>query len=85
ENQVTQTIMKERFDLVVLATGMAPATREEKAPVDLACDLNGFVLGEQKIPGVFGAGCCTAPMDVAGCVQNATAVALKAIQATVGR
>ncbi|MGQ9824142.1 MAG: FAD-dependent oxidoreductase [Desulfotomaculales bacterium] len=85
ENQVTQTIMKERFDLVVLATGMAPATREEKAPFDLACDLNGFVLGEQKIPGVFGAGCCTAPMDVAGCVQNATAVALKAIQATVGR
>lgn len=85
EDQVTQKIMKERFDLVVLATGMAPATLDAKAPVDLLYDENGFVVGEQKVPGIYGAGCVSKPMDVAACVQDATAAALKAVQSTVGR
>ncbi len=83
EDQETQKLMKEKFDLVVLATGMAPATREVKAPADLVYDENGFVVG--GAPGIYSAGCVSRPMDVASCVEDATAAALKAIQSTVGR
>ncbi|MEW6424384.1 MAG: CoB--CoM heterodisulfide reductase iron-sulfur subunit A family protein [Bacillota bacterium] len=85
EDQVSLKVIKEKFDLVVLATGMAPATRDEKAPVDLVYDANGFIVSEQNTPGIYGAGCVGRPMDVAACVQDATAAALKAIQSTVGR
>jgi len=85
EDQVSLQVMKERFDLVVLATGMAPATRDEKAPVELVYDANGFVVTGQNVSGIYGAGCVCRPMDVAACVQDATAAALKAIQSTVGR
>ncbi|WP_027718701.1 CoB--CoM heterodisulfide reductase iron-sulfur subunit A family protein [Desulfovirgula thermocuniculi] len=83
EDQVTQKLMKERFDMVVLATGMVPATREARPPVEMAFDGNGFVVGGAN--GVYGAGCVHRPMDVASCVQDATAAALKAIQSTLGR
>lgn len=83
EDQVTQKLMKERFDMVVLATGMVPTTREYRPPVEMVYDGNGFVVGGAN--GVYGAGCVHKPMDVASCVQDATAAALKAIQSTLGR
>ncbi|MCL4439449.1 MAG: heterodisulfide reductase subunit A, partial [Firmicutes bacterium] len=83
EDQVNQELMKEKFDLVVLATGMVPMTREMKASVDLVYDANGFVVGSK--PGIYGAGCASRPMDVASCIQDATAAALKALQSSVGR
>jgi quinone-modifying oxidoreductase subunit QmoA len=67
-------------DLVVLATGMPPATTGLPG---VAYDANGFATGAAgKIP-VFAAGCAKKPVDVAGAVQDATGVALKAIQALV--
>lgn len=83
EDQVTQKLMKERFDMVVLATGMVPTTREVKPPVEMAYDGNGFMVDGAN--GIYGAGCVHKPMDVASCVQDATAAALKAIQSTLGR
>jgi quinone-modifying oxidoreductase subunit QmoA len=84
EDQSTGKILREQFDLVVLATGMAPSTSVEKAPGEAAYDDNGFMLADQK-PGMIGAGCARRPSDVASSVQDATAAALKAIQATFRR
>lgn len=83
EDQTAQQVMKEKFDLVVLATGMVPATKEARAPVGLVYDAYGFAVDGD--PGICPAGCVSRPMDVASCVQDATAAALKAIQSAVGR
>jgi quinone-modifying oxidoreductase subunit QmoA len=71
--------------LVVLATGMVPSTAAEKVPAAVAYDDYGFILSESGVPGIVGAGCVKRPVDVATSVQDATAAALKAIQATVRR
>lgn len=85
EDQATGKILKEQFDLVVLATGMVPNTASDKVPLQMAYDDMGFLLPNGGTPGVVGAGCVTSPMDVASCVQEATGAALKAIQATSRR
>ena len=82
EDQTTGKILKDQFDLVVLATGMVP-----NAPTftfqgrEVATDDSGFILANQATAGIIGAGCAKQPVDVATCVQDATAAALKAIQA----
>lgn len=83
EDQIAQKITDEKYDLVVLATGMAPTTREYKIPAGVAYDEDGFVASEPQVPGIYAAGCTKRPMDVAACVQDATAAVLKAIQSTV--
>jgi quinone-modifying oxidoreductase subunit QmoA len=85
EDQSTGTILREEFDLVVLATGMVPGTAAEKIPAEAAYDESGFVLASQPVPGIVGAGCVRKPVDVSASVQDATAAALKAIQATCRR
>jgi quinone-modifying oxidoreductase subunit QmoA len=85
EDQSTGRILKDQFDLVVLATGMVPSSATDKIPVDAAYDENGFILANQPTSGMVGAGCVRTPVDVATSVQDATAAALKAIQATCRR
>lgn len=85
EDQSTGKVLKEPFDLVVLATGMVPSTAVDKIPADIGYDENGFILSNQETPGIIGAGCVKRPVDVATSVQDATAAALKAIQATFRR
>lgn len=85
EDQSSGKILKDQFDLVVLATGMVPASATDKVPAEAACDEHGFMLGEQPTGGIIGAGCVKKPVDVATSVQDATAAALKAIQATFRR
>ncbi len=82
ENQATGRILKDQFDLVVLATGMVPnappfTVQDAKVPTDDS----GFILASPAVAGIIGAGCARQPVDVATCVQDATAAALKAIQA----
>lgn len=84
EDQETGRILTDGFDLVVLATGMVPNPVEGQFPVVPATDDNGFILAEQEIAGIIGAGCAKRPVDVSTSVQDATAAVLKAIQA-VGR
>lgn len=85
EDQATGKILKEQFDLVVLATGMVPSSATTKAPADLMYDEHGFILADQALSGIVGAGCVKQPVDVATSVQDATAAALKAIQALCRR
>jgi quinone-modifying oxidoreductase subunit QmoA len=65
-------------DLVVLATGMPPAA---SGLPGVAYDANGFATGPAGAVPVFAAGCAKKPLDVAATVQDATGVALKAVQA----
>ncbi len=68
-----------KFDMVVLATGMVPNTINIEAP-DVPKDKFGFILRDDAVRGIYGAGCVRRPTDVATSVQDATAAAIKAIQ-----
>jgi quinone-modifying oxidoreductase subunit QmoA len=82
EDSLTGKLMKNEVELVVLATGMKPATKN--LPVDNAVvDANGFLHfngNGKKHPGQTGCGVITEPKDVASTVQEATGSVLKAIQ-----
>ena len=71
-----------KVNLVVLATGMAPALSAEpiEGGVALQRDQHGFLAEEQRQAGLFAAGCAKRPVDVAECVRDATGAALQAIQ-----
>jgi len=69
-----------RFDMVVLATGVVPNTADAPVPMDLEYDQYGFLSGKTGIDGVFAAGCATHPCDVSRTTKESTAAALKAIQ-----
>ncbi|VAX20802.1 Anaerobic respiratory complex protein QmoA [hydrothermal vent metagenome] len=74
----------QEFDLVVLATGMAPsgAGSQPMAPLDE----NGFIaLDPYNETGVVAAGVARQPFDVTSSIQDSTSAALKAIQAGVTR
>ncbi len=98
--EVDNTLIGEKItvnvDMVVLATGMVPSTKEE-AGVNLAyrqgpalIDLelfNGFADSnficfpyETRRTGVYAAGCVRQPMNMASCEEDAAGAALKAIQ-----
>ncbi len=80
EDQATGKILRDDFDLVVLAAGMVPSTAREKIPAQAAYDQGGFLL-RGNTPGIIGAGCVKSPADVSSSVQDATAAVLRAIQA----
>ncbi|MDI6710206.1 MAG: CoB--CoM heterodisulfide reductase iron-sulfur subunit A family protein [Thermoanaerobacterales bacterium] len=79
EDQLAGEVIHPEVDMVVLATGMAPAAKPAGGAA--ALDADGFVASED---GVVGAGCARKPMEVASTVRDATAAALKAIQAVAG-
>jgi len=86
EDQATGKILNDQFDLVVLATGMVPNSPTiEVSGTTVGLDDSGFMLTSQAVSGVIGAGCVKQPVDVASCVQDATAAALKAIQSACRR
>jgi quinone-modifying oxidoreductase subunit QmoA len=81
EDTLSGEPVRRRVDLVVLATGMAPAPRGEvEVEGGLASDDSGFLLEEPSPGGMFAAGCARRPTDVATCVRDATGAALKALQ-----
>jgi quinone-modifying oxidoreductase subunit QmoA len=79
ENAVTGEKIQEKVDMVILATGMAPAIQTEGAALGLQMDSNGFLLGDADA-GMIAAGCAKKAADVVTSNQSATAAALKAIQ-----
>lgn len=79
EDQLAGEVIHPEVDMVVLATGMAPAAKPAGGAV--ALDADGFVVSGD---GIIGAGCARKPMEVAATVRDATAAALKAIQAVAG-
>lgn len=84
ENTQTGKQIRDRFDMVVLATGMVPNKPTMEGLPEVCYDDYGFMVSDEGKAGIFGAGCVKKPVDVATCVQESTAAALKAIQ-TVAR
>jgi len=81
EDSLTGNIIKNKVELVVLATGMEPTVKE--LPVDKSLiDENGFFIKNGN--GMISCGVCTEPKDVASVVQEATGSVLKAIQKIKG-
>ncbi len=86
ENAVTGEKIRKTVDLVVLATGMQPTTANAKLPADeLKYTEDGFIINDFEQGGMFAAGCANKPADVVSSNQNATGMALKAIQTLVRR
>lgn len=84
EDTLTGTRLKEKFNMVVLATGITPVGVGAGVKVDgVSKDEDGFLTGEQERPGFIGAGCAKRPVEVAASVRDATSAALKAVQACV--
>ncbi len=73
-------LRQEEADLVVLATGMVPASRDDRLPFGVQLDPDGFAL-DQPDTGVFVAGVTRRPEDVASSVRDATGAAAKALAA----
>ena len=71
--------------MAVLATGMQPTAANAKLPADLKTSEDGFILNDFEAGGMFAAGCANKPADVVSSNQNATGMALKAIQTLVNR
>jgi quinone-modifying oxidoreductase subunit QmoA len=72
-------------DLVVLATGMEPNLKMDGFVGKIVqLDADGFASDHLQQPGVFAAGVAQGPVDVNSSIQEATGVALKAIQTVRG-
>lgn len=72
-------------DLVVLATGMESNLKlEGLAGEPIRPDADGFASAHLQQPGIFAAGVAQGPVDVNSTVQEATGVALRAIQLARG-
>jgi quinone-modifying oxidoreductase subunit QmoA len=83
EDSLTGKLLKNEVEVVVLATGMKPATQNLKVD-DSIIDGNGFLHfngnGVNNQSRQAGCGVITEPKDVAATVQEATGSVLKAIQ-----
>ena len=84
EDALSGNKMQERFDLVVLATGMQPSLAGHPLPLNTEMDEEGFVISAET-NGIFAAGCAAEPLDVMKSAQSATSAAMKAIQTVRGR
>jgi quinone-modifying oxidoreductase subunit QmoA len=80
ENAVTGEKTSQTVDMAVLATGMQPTASEAKLPASVNYTEDGFVINDFTNGGIFAAGCANRPADVVSSNQNATGMALKAIQ-----
>jgi quinone-modifying oxidoreductase subunit QmoA len=70
--------VKKKFDMVVLAAGMEPSTRMDKAVKNASYTPEGFV--ETAPKGVYAIGTLKNPVDVVRSAQDATAAVIRGIQ-----
>ncbi|MDJ0782170.1 MAG: CoB--CoM heterodisulfide reductase iron-sulfur subunit A family protein [Desulfosarcinaceae bacterium] len=80
EDAVSGEKVRQTVDMVVLATGMQPTAANAKLSADLTMTEDGFIINDFDTGGMFAAGCANKPADVVSSNQNATGMALKAIQ-----
>ncbi len=73
------TKVKTRFDMVVLATGMEPATKNDRSVKDVAYTPDGFIDTSAK-KGIYAIGTLRNPVDVIRSTQEATGAVIKGIQ-----
>jgi len=84
EDTISGEKVRQTVDMLVLATGMQPNTALEKPNADLKYNEEGFIVNDFAKGGMYAAGCANKPADVISSNQNATGMALKAIQTLVG-
>jgi quinone-modifying oxidoreductase subunit QmoA len=80
EDTISGNTLHEKFDLVVLATGIVPNGIDASLPAGPGFDEYGFLQGVTSLPGVYAAGCAKRPCDVSSSTRDSTAAAIKAIQ-----
>ena len=85
EDAISGEKLHQTVDMVVLATGMQPTAASSRLPADLQFSEDGFVINDFEKGGMFAAGCANRPADVMMSNQNATGMALKAIQTLAKR
>jgi len=85
EDTLSGEKIHQTVDMAVLATGMQPTAAKAKLPADLNYTEDGFIINDFDKGGMFAAGCANKPADVVSSNQNATGMALKAIQTLVKR
>jgi quinone-modifying oxidoreductase subunit QmoA len=78
EDALSGTKSTMHFELVVLATGMAPET--EGLPRAFPRDEFGFLNAPNGAGGLYAAGCARRPAEVSSAVRDAIGAALKALQ-----
>lgn len=83
ENAVTGEKIHQTVEMAVLATGMQPTAAAARPSADLKYSEDGFIINDFNGGGMFAAGCANKPLDVVSSNQNATGMALKAIQTLV--
>lgn len=81
EDSITGNLMQNSVEMVVLATGMEPTTKNIQV-TNLTVDKNGFLISDKN--GIIGCGVSTEPKDVSSVVQEATGAVLKSIQTIKG-
>jgi heterodisulfide reductase subunit A len=88
EDTQQQKVIREEFDLVILATACAPAQGMKEMAKILGIDINrfGFFKTEPENPldttreGIFVCGCAHSPMDIPESVAQASSAASRAVQ-----
>jgi len=81
EDTLTTQKVRQKVDLVVLATGLVPvAGGGVQVDGGLKTDEFGFLTTEQNHPELLAAGCAKRPTDVATCVRDATGVAMQVLK-----
>jgi heterodisulfide reductase subunit A len=88
EDTLSQTVRKDPFDMVILATACAPGKGLEQlaAILDVELDEFGFIKTGQSSPvdttceGIFVCGCAQSPMDIPESVFQASTAASRAAQ-----
>lgn len=75
---------KKTFDMVVLAAGMQPSTKDAAIP-GISLTPEGFVEPSALQAGITAVGSTKSPVDVQRSVQDATGAAIKSIQTLVRR
>lgn len=72
--------IKVQFDMVVLAAGMVPSTKDSKVIREASYTPEGFIDAASLKKGIYAVGTIKSPVDVARSVQDATGAALKGMR-----
>ncbi len=81
EDTLAGALLDEKFDMVVLATGVVPNWEDDPVPgADVVTDDYGFIVGGEERNGIYAVGCARRPTDVSRSVKDATAAVLRAMQ-----
>lgn len=85
EDTLGQGKLTAAYDLVVLAVGMVPSTKNAPLPLPLSYTPEGFIIPELLPEGITAVGSMKSPLDVAKSVQEGTGAALKSLISLGGR